>query len=228
MDDVARLLTLLALVGGALTLLGGVFAWRLDEVRRIRRSLTLVLEVDPQPLLTARGRGAGIGFNLAAGKLAVTSDRGVWCLVYGLDELMGVELIIDRQVAARASRSESRRPLDQLVVPEERVRLRFVFDDPAHADFEIDLWRPEDDDLRGRLDAETALQEANRWMARMEAILRRGSRSASPIRIATELEASRPARTIQLAAPIVYDDDLPPWEEAQVDDDDGLSLHRKS
>lgn len=231
MDDVARLLTLLVLVGGALSLLGGVIAWRLDEVRRIRRSLTLVLGADPQPLLTARGRDAGIGFNLAAGKLAVTWDRGVWCLVYGLDELMGVELIIDRQVAARASRSESRRPLDQLVVPEERVRLRFVFDDPAHADFEIDLWRPEDDDLRGRLDAETALQEANRWMARIEAILRRGSRSASPIRIATELEASRPARTIQLAAPIVDDDDdndVPQWEEAQVDDDEGLSLHRKS
>lgn len=140
MDDVARLLTLLALVGGALTLLGGVFAWRLDEVRRIRRSLTLVLETGPQPLLTARGRGAGIGFNLAAGKLAVTSDRGVWCLVYDIEELMGVELIVDRQVAARAFRSESRRPLDQLVAPEERVRLRFVFDDPAHADFEIDLW----------------------------------------------------------------------------------------
>lgn len=232
MDDVARLLTLLALVGGALTLLGGVIAWRLDEVRRIRRSLTLVLEADPQPLLTARGRGAGIGFNLAAGKLAVTSDRGVWCLVYGIDELMGVELIVDRQVAARAFRSESRRPLDHLAPPEERVRLRFVFDDPAHADFDIDLWRPEDDDLRGRLDAETALQEANRWMARMEAILRRSTRTGSPIRIATELAASRPPRTIQLAAPILDNDadhgEVPPWDEAPVDEDEPLSLHRKS
>ena len=230
MDDLARLLTLLALVGGALTLLGGVIAWRLDEVRRIRRSLTLVLGADPQPLLTARGRGAGIGFNLAAAKLAVTSDRGVWCLVYGVDELMGVELIVDRQVAARAFRGESRRPLDHLSAPEERVRLRFVFDDPAHADFDIDLWRPEDDDLRSRLDAETALQEANRWMARIEAILRRGARTAPPIMIATEPVASRPARTTKLAAPMLEDHDgeVPIWGEAPVDDDEPLSLHRKS
>ena len=231
MDDVARLLTLLVLVGGALSLLGGLIAWRLDEVRRIRRSLTLVLEVDPQPLLTARGRGAGIGFNLAAGKLAVTSDRGVWCLIYGIDELMGVELIVDHQVVARAFRSESRRPLDQLATPEERVRLRFVFDDPAHADFDIDLWRSDDDDLRGRLDAETALQEANRWMARMEAVLRRGARTASPIKIATELAASRPVETIPLAVPILDDDcddaEIPPWGEAPVDDNEPLSLHRK-
>ncbi len=236
MDDVARLLTLLALVGGALTLLGGVFAWRLDEIRRIRRSLTLVLEADPQPLLTARGRGAGIGFNLGTGKLAVTSDQGVWCLVYGLDELMGVDLIVDRQVVARAFRSESRRPLDKLASAEERVRLRFVFDDPAHADFDIDLWRPEDDDLRGRLDAETALREANRWMARMEAILRRSARMASPIRTSTEPTTSRPIQTVQLAAPIsdeTYredDDDgeSPPWDNVPIDDNKPFSLHRKS
>ena len=238
MDDVARLLTLLALVGAALTLLGGVFAWRLDEVRRIRRSLTLVLEVDPQPLLTARGRGAGIGFNLGTRKVAVTSDRGVWCLVFEIDELMGVELIVDRQVVARSFRNESRRPLDQLTAPEERVRLRFVFDDPAHADFDIDLWRPEDDNLHGRPDAETALQEANRWMARMEAILRRGARTATPVWISTDLAASRPVQTIQLATPMLDDDDdddddhddagVPPWDEVPVDDDEPLSLHRKS
>lgn len=230
MDDVARLLTLLALVGGALTLLGGVFAWRLDEVRRIRRSLTLVLAADPQPLLTARGRGAGIGFNLADGKLAVTSDRGVWCLVFGIDELMGVELIVDRRVVARTFRNESRRPLDQLAAAEERVRLRFIFDDPAHADFDIDLWRLEDDDLHARPDAETALQEANRWMARIEAILRRGFRPPSSIRIATDLTAAGPPRTIQVATPGFEDnaDEVLPWSDDTVDDDEFMSLHRKS
>src|SRR5688500_14149671 len=173
MDEVARLLTLLALAGGALTLLGAVVVWFLEEGRRIRRTLTEALETPPQPLLIARGRGAGIGFDLVRNRVCVTWDKGGWRLDYGLDELVGVELIVDRQVAARAFRGEGRKPLDQLADPHERVRLRFVFDDPAHPDFELDLWRPEDEGRRGRLTADEALHEANRWMARMESLLRR-------------------------------------------------------
>ena len=173
MDEVARLLTLLALAGGALTLLGGAVVWFLDESRRIRRTLTEGLGAVPQPMLIARGRGTGIGFDLAAGRICAAWDRGAWRFDYRVDELTGVEVIVDRQVAARAFRGEARRPLDQLADPEALVRLRFVFDDPGHPDFELDLWRPEDEGSRGRLDADAALREANRWMARMEALLRR-------------------------------------------------------
>jgi hypothetical protein len=175
MREFGPFMVLLALGGGALTLIGLVFVWLLDETRRVKRSLAFVLGAQPQLVLTARGRGVGIGFDLSANALAVTWDKGGWCLTYGVDELMGTELILDRQVAARVFRGESRRPVDHLPQPQERVRLRFVFDDPGHPDFAIDLWRPGDDGRRGRLDADAALAEANRWMARMDSVLRRPS-----------------------------------------------------
>lgn len=173
MDEVARLMTLLVLLGGATTLLGGVCIWFLDETRRVRRTLIQALGAIPQPMLAARGRGVGLGFDLSRNLVAVTWDRGAWRLTYRLDEIVGAELIVDRQVAARAFRGEPRRALDQLADPQERVRLRFLFDDPGHPDFDIDLWRPEDDGRRGRLEADEALHEANRWMARVESLLRR-------------------------------------------------------
>ena len=211
MDEVGRLLTLLVLLGGALTLVGGAFIWVLDEQRRIRRSLAGVLNAPPEPVLLARGRGLGIGFNLAAGLVAVAWDRGAWCLKYRLDELRGVELIADHQVAARAFRGEARRPLDQMATPEERVRLRFVFDDPTHPDFPIDLWLPGDEDLRGRPDADEALQEANRWLARVEAMLRRSALHPSASKAA-------PAIAAQTVPAMVHEDTEPPWDDDNDDD----------
>ena len=202
MDEFARLLTLIALASGALTLLGGAVVWFLEEGRRIRRTLTEGLGVPPQPLLVARGRGAGIGFDLPGARVCVTWDRGGWRLDYGLDELVGVELIVDRQVAARAFRGEPRKPLDQLADPQERVRLRFVFDDATHPDFELDLWLPGDEDRRGRLDAGAALHEANRWMARMDSLLRRPV--ARPAGAAVSPRATPPAA---FPGPL-FDDDL--------------------
>lgn len=181
MDEAARLLTLLALVGGALTMVGAAFAYHLDETRRVRRTLTEALGAVPQPMLTARGRGVGVGFDLSRDLVAVAWDRGGWRLTYHLHELAGVELIVDRQVAARAFRGEARRGLDQLGEPKERVRLRFVFDDPAYPEFLVDLWRPQDEGRRDRFSADEALHEANRWMARMESLLRRPvARRAAP------------------------------------------------
>jgi hypothetical protein len=192
MEELARLLTLLALAGGALTLLGGAAVWFLDESRRIRRTLTEGLGAIPQPMLIARGRGAGIGFDLSAGRVCVAWDKGGWRLDYRLDELTGVELIVDRQVAARAFRGEPRRPLDQLADPAELVRLRFVFDDPGYPDFNLDLGRLADAGRRGRLDADGALHEANSWMARMESLLRRpvAKPAAAPAPLATRVAPS--------------------------------------
>src|SRR3989344_5951467 len=109
MDEVARLLTLLALLGGAMTLLGGACVWFLDEARRIRRTLTQALGAMPQPMLVARGRGVGIGFDLTRNLVVVTWDRGGWQLTYRLDELVGAELIVDRQGAGRPLRGAARR-----------------------------------------------------------------------------------------------------------------------
>ena len=209
MDEAARLFVLLALGGGAFALAGAVFAWFLDETRRIKRTLTQALGAEPQPLLIARGRGTGIGFDLTSDQICVAWDKGGWRLTYRLDELRGVELVVDRRVAARAFRGEPRRPLDELSDPEELVRLRFVFDDPQHPDFTLDLWRPQDEGVRGRMAPDAALEEANRWLARMEALLRRpvGPRPIAAGPAPTVASQPRPA---PVAAP-------PPW-----DDDDDL------
>ena len=211
MDEAARLLVLLALGGGAFALAGAVFAWFLDETRRIRRTLTQALGAEPQPLLIARGRGAGIGFDLPSGQVCVAWDKGGWRMTYRLDELRGLELIVDRRVAARAFRAEPRRPLDELSDPEELVRLRFVFDDAQHPDFTLDLWRPEDDGLRGRMAADVALEEANRWLARMEALLRRPVAPRAAANAPTPAVAA-PPQPRPAAAP-------PPWEDDDDDDD---------
>lgn len=218
MDEAARLLVLLALGGGAFALVGVVFAWFLDETRRLRRTLTQALGVEPQPLLIVRGRGAGIGFDLAAGQVCVAWDKGGWRLTYGLGELRGVELIVDRRVAARAFRGEPRRPLDELSDPEDVVRLRFVFDDVHHPDFTLDLWRPEDAGLRGRLEPDAALEEANRWLARMEAVLRRPvPPRPSPLQAATTTAAA-PAPAVAAPPHPRAGAIPPPWEDDEDDD----------
>jgi hypothetical protein len=214
MDEAARLLTLLALTGVAFAVVGGAVAWFLDETRRLRRTLIQALGGEPQPILIARGRGAGIGFDLSDGRVAIAWDTGGWRLTYGLDELMGVELIVDRRVVARAFRGETRRPLDELADPEDLVRLRFVFDDAHHPDFELDLWTPQDEGRRGRLDPDEALHEANRWVARIEALLRRPA-AARPVAVAPAPIAT-PAPT-RVAEP-------PPWEDDDqlIDDEEQL------
>ncbi|MFN9711734.1 MAG: hypothetical protein ACK547_01965 [Alphaproteobacteria bacterium] len=225
MDEAARLLTLLALVGGALTLAGTGMLWFLDETRRIRRTLTNALGSPPEPGLIVRGRGVGIGFNLPSNRVVVTWDRGAWRLDYSLAELMGVDLIVDRQVAARTFRGETRRPLDQLADPTEGVRLRFVFDDPAHPDFTLDLWQPGDDDIRGRLHADDALEEANRWMARMEALLRRPAAQAPTAPALLQVRPTPSPVAARASPPLERDDmdeDGPPWDDP--DDDDPRAI----
>jgi hypothetical protein len=173
MSEVVRLLLLLALAGVVLTLLGGGMLWFMDESRRIRRGLKHVLGTDPHALLVAQGRRRGVGFDFTTCRMAVAWDSGAWCLVYRLDELVGAELILDGQVVARVHRGEARRPLDLITGADSEVRLRLVFDDPRHPDFDLQLWLPGDEGRKGALSASDAVQEANRWLGRVEAMLRR-------------------------------------------------------
>ena len=173
MSEVVRLLLLLALAGIVLTLLGGGMLWFMAESRRIRRGLKHVLGTDPHALLVAQGRRRGVGFDFTTCRVAVAWDSGAWCLVYRLDELVGAELILDGQVVARVHRGEARRPLDLITGADSEVRLRLVFDDPRHPDFGLQLWLPGDDGRKAALSASDAVQEANRWLGRVEAMLRR-------------------------------------------------------
>ncbi|THD62813.1 hypothetical protein [Phenylobacterium sp.] len=172
MDEVTRLLMLLGLAGIAVTVLAGIARWHGNEVRRIRRGLKVVLGGETHGFLAALGRGRGLGFNFTANQLAVVWDAGAWGLVYSLDELVGAEVIVDGLVVGRVHRGEQRVALNAFDAAE-RVALRLVFDDLGSPDFTLDLWLPEDEGRRDELPPAEAIAEANRWLARIEALLRR-------------------------------------------------------
>jgi hypothetical protein len=217
MDEVARLILVLVLAGVALTVLGGLAIRFSEESRRIRRSLKKVLKTDPHALLVARGRGRGVGFNFAANQMAVTWDAGAWCLIYKVDELMGAELLVDGEVIARAYRGEPRRALDTLIGADREVRLRLIFDDPRHPDFDLQLWLPQDDSRKDAPSSAEAVQEANRWIARTEAVVRkplppRREPQAPAQRSAAHAAATAPPESPQTTEdlPLFSARDLPP------------------
>ena len=212
MTDMARLFLLLGLAGTAVTFLGSLALWFLDEPRRIRRALRRVLKSEPEAMVLARGRGRGAGFSFQTGLAAVAWDKGNWCLIYRIDELIGAELVVDGQVAARVYRGEPRRALDQMVSSADQVTLRLLFDDPRNPDFDLDLWLRGDEARRDDWSPQSAIQEANRWLARADAILRRPP-------------APRPAPVVSAPPPPPprqepVDED-PPWDEDEDQDDEG-------
>jgi hypothetical protein len=172
MTQLGPFLVLLVVAAVALAALGGTVAWYNEEGRRIRRGLRRVLGGESHAEIIAQGRGRGAGFNFTSNTMAVAWDAGAWCLVYKMDELQGVELILDGQVCARAYRGEARRPLDMLGGAEKQVSLRLVFDDPRYPDFMLELWSAAPAGRRGP-DANDAVQEGNRWLARVESVFRR-------------------------------------------------------
>ncbi|MGZ6040495.1 MAG: hypothetical protein ACXWKR_17635 [Phenylobacterium sp.] len=232
MDEVTRLLALLGVAGIAVTLVAGIARWRMNEARRIRRGLKVVLKGQPHGFLAALGRGRGMGFNFTSNQVAVVWDAGAWGLVYALDELMGAEVIVDGLVVGRAHRGETRRALDAFDAAE-RVALRLVFDDLAHPDFVLDLWLPEDEGRADELPPAEAIAEANRWLARIEALLRRPVTTRRPPQVAPSVAAPQPAVAPAPQPPTpaeppppplfafaaAADADLPPWDDDEVEVD---------
>jgi hypothetical protein len=183
MTELMRLIVLLVVVAAAVTALASGVMWYGDEHRRIIRGLTKVLKGRPDSVLIARGRGRGVGLHLANRAVAVTWDRGGWCLLYRLNELMGAELLIDGDVRARSFRGEPRRSLERVSGSASEVSLRLIFDDPLHPDFEMQLWRAGDETRDAVASPGAAVQEANRWIASVDALFRRtgqGSAAAEP------------------------------------------------
>ncbi len=206
MDETARLLLWLALAGTAVTFAGSAAIWFMDEERRIRRAFRHVLKLPADAVIVANGRG--VGFNFARNLAAVAWDQGAWCLVYRIDELVGAELIVDGEVRARAYRGEARRALERTTPGAGQITLRLVFDDARHPDFEIAMWSPGDEARRRAPSPAEAIQEANRWIARVEAILRR----AAPPRpaAAPPPQAQAQAQPQRVAPP---PQDAPPWDD---------------
>jgi hypothetical protein len=144
----------------------------LAEDQRLARTFRAALEARADAALIAHGSGRGVALSLAARRIVTAWDAGGWHMVYPLDELLGAELDLDGQVAARAMRGEPRRPLDRSTGAEREVRLRLIFDEPRHPDFELVLW-PAKPGRGAPTKPREAISEANRWIARVEALLRR-------------------------------------------------------
>ena len=173
MSELWRLLLLVTLSASAVTFVGSAAIWFMDEERRVRRALRHVLKGAPETVIIAKGRGRGAGFNFTTNQAAVAWDSGAWCLIYRIDELMGAELSVDGQVIGRVFRGEPRRAIDQIVQQAAQVTLKLIFDDPRHPDFELDLWLDTDQQRRESRSPADAIQEANRWLLRADAIVRR-------------------------------------------------------
>ena len=213
MSETARLLLMLALAGSVVTFMGSAAIWLMDPQRRLSRALKRVLRAwpDSMALSPASRRGAGVSFD--SGLAAVCWDNGAWCLVYRIDELAGAELKVDGQVVGRVMRDEPRRTLDRVAGALEHVTLRLVFDDPRHPDFDVDLWTAGDQLRREAASPADAMVEANRWLARIEAILRK-TRAAPVVNAAPEPEEvdeiepdPRPPKRPPPAKPSRDDDD---------------------
>jgi len=216
MLEMLRLALLLVLAGSALTALAALFAWYAEEHRRLSRAFRKVLGGLPDTELIAHGQGRGVAFSLRRDVIAVAWDAGAWCLVYRLEELVGVELAIDGQVAARAFRGEARRPLDQRPRDASAVALRLVFDDPQHPDFEMALWPPPAHHRRAPESAGAVIQDANRWLARVEAVLRRYA-PAGQATVAARQPPPAPPPPPEPPAPSAMD--IPPWEDDPDEDE---------
>jgi len=211
MTQLGPFLVLIVVAAVALAALGGAVAWYNEEGRRIRRGLRRVLRGESHAEIIAHGRGRGAGFNFTSNTMAVAWDAGAWCLVYKMDELQGVELIVDGQVCARAYRGEPRRPLDMLGGAEKQVALRLVFDDPQYADFLLELWSAARPARRGP-DANDAVQEGNRWLARVESVFRR--KQGPVTRVRPPEPAPEPVREARAPAPPPVAEEPPPAPRA--------------
>lgn len=228
MDEVTRLLALLGVAGIAVTILAGIARWQMNETRRVRRGLKAVLQGDTHGFLVALGRGRGVGFNFTRNQVAVVWDAGAWGLLYTLDELMGAEVIVDGLVVGRVHRGETRRALDAFDAAE-RVALRLVFDDPGSPDFVLDLWLPQDAGRGDELPPGEAIAEANRWLARVEALLRRPITTRRPPLTPTAAPVAAAASPPAVAEPPPFrlhaeDDERDLHEDAEEDEDDARAM----
>jgi len=212
MSEWLRLVVLIGLGGVGVTLLAMGLARYLAEDQRLARTFRAALEVRPDAAVIAHGSGRGVALSLAARRIVTAWDAGGWHMVYALDELLGAELDLDGQIAARAMRGEPRRPLDRSTGAEHEVRLRLIFDEPRHPDFELVLW-PAKAGRGAPTKPREAISEANRWIARVEALLRRTGGALSLVTPPPSSVARSAATSAPPEEPYLFDDDVEEEDE---------------
>jgi hypothetical protein len=169
-----QLAPLLALIAAAAVLLAALrlVANAYNETgRQILRGLRKVLKGAVEAFIIDYGHGSGVGFNFTSMMMAVAWDAGEWCRVYSVDELLGVELMVDGRAEGWAFAKGRLWSADEQMSAERQVALRHVFDDPHHPDFMLELWsteREQDDTIP---DARTAIEKGNRWLEGMAALM---------------------------------------------------------
>lgn len=139
--------------------------------RQILRGLRKVLQGDLPAFIIDYGRGCGIGFNFASSMMAVAWDAGGWCRLYRIDELAGVELLVDGQVAGWAFADRQAWAADEGLAAEKHVVLRHMFDDPRHPQFMLELWNAEREADDAIPDVATAIEKGNDWLDGMAALM---------------------------------------------------------
>jgi HAMP domain-containing protein len=228
--EALRTLLLIALAGAALTGAAMAAAWWFEATRRLRRVLRRVLKSVPEAEAIAPGEGKAAGIDVQSGSVAVLWDQGASGLVYSLQELDGAELIVDGQVVSRVTR-EGKKPLEAVGREAEAVSLRLIFADPRFPEFELELWGA-GSAARTRETPAEAVRRGRKWLAHVDAVLRRGRRAA-PVASAAhtpepEPRPAAPAAAAPVApaappapAPKPAQSEPPPWE-----DDDDLPLLR--
>jgi hypothetical protein len=220
MSELFHLLLLVALCAGAVVVVIGLGVMWLAEQPRLGRVFRAGLDgATPDAAVIAHGTGKGAAMSLGAGLIVTAWDRGAWRLTYPLDALIGAEIDIDGEVAARVMRGETRRLLNRPGAAQREVRLRLMFDDPRHPDFELVLW-PCAKTKTGPQIPREAVSEANRWVARAEAILKRtgpGALRAAPPQVRTRTpHAAAPTDDLDEGGLFDFGDE--PDRDAQHDD----------
>jgi hypothetical protein len=173
MHQAVGVLLLFCVFAAGVTAFAAWAGWWFEPGHRTLRALNRRLEAKAEVAALAPLRGQGVAMRVADNRIALVRGPGDLGLVFDLDELFGVELIFDGQVAARMFRRESRRPLDQIAPEVRQIILRLVFDDVRDPEFELHLLAPADLHQRRPPDPDGLVLEARRWFARLEAVLRR-------------------------------------------------------
>ncbi|HZZ89615.1 MAG TPA: hypothetical protein VFE13_14910 [Caulobacteraceae bacterium] len=213
MSEWLRLVLLVGLGGVGVTLLAMGLARLMAEDQRLLRAFRRALETRPDAAVIAHGTGRGVALGLAARRIVTVWDAGGWHKVYPLDELLGAELDLDGEVAARAMRGEPRRMLERPGGAVAEVRLRLLFDEPRHPDFELMLW-PSKIARGAPTTPREAISEANRWIARVESLLRRTGGALTLTLAQAQAQAiSRPSPEAQPAKLAAAQPETPPWDD---------------
>ncbi len=170
MDEVLRVILLVALAAAALTTVALTLNWWMEPERRLRRALlkSLGRPAEVEAMSPSEGKAAGLDFD--SGQVAVLWDRGAHGLVYGFDEVEGGEIIVDGHVVARIRRGEPRKALDVMAPDAELVTLRLLFADARWPEFELALWNALAPTHTGT--PPEALRLGRRWLSHLEALLK--------------------------------------------------------